>query len=84
MTFSSNGGGTFSANPVTTDSNGLALVNYTTGTKGGTIQILGTVSGFPSATFYEYVIPGAPTAVTNVREMRSPPRQARCWPSHWW
>jgi Bacterial Ig-like domain (group 1) len=66
VNFSCNGGGTFSANPVTTDSNGLASVNYTTGTKGGHIQILGTVSGFPSATFYEYVIPGAPTAVTKV------------------
>jgi hypothetical protein len=66
VNFSSNGGGTFSANPVTTDSNGLASVNYTTGTEGGHIQILGTVSGFPSATFYEYVIPGAPTAVTKV------------------
>jgi hypothetical protein len=66
VNFSSNGGGTFSANPVTTDSNGLASVDYTTGTKGGNLQILATVSGFPSATFYEYVIAGPPTAVTKV------------------
>jgi hypothetical protein len=66
VTFSSNGGGTFSANPVTTDSNGLARVNYTTGTKGGNLQILATVGGFPSASFWEYVIPGPPTAVTKV------------------
>jgi Bacterial Ig-like domain (group 1) len=66
VTFTSNGGGTFSANPVTTDSAGLASVNYTTGTKGGNLQILATVSGFPSATFYDYVIPGPPTAVTKV------------------
>ena len=66
VTFTSNGGGTFSANPVTTDSAGLASVNYTTGTKGGNIQILATVSGFKSAVFYEYVIPGSPTAVTKV------------------
>ena len=66
MTFTSNAGGTFSANPVTTDSAGLASVNYTTGTKGGHIQILANVTGFKSAVFYEYVIPGAPTAVTKV------------------
>ena len=66
VTFTSNAGGTFSANPVTTDSAGLASVNYTTGTKGGHIQILANVTGFKSAVFYEYVIPGAPTAVTKV------------------
>ena len=66
VTFTSNAGGTFSANPVTTDSAGLASVNYTTGTKGGHIQILANVTGFTSAVFYEYVTPGSPTAVTTV------------------
>jgi hypothetical protein len=66
VTFSSNGGGTFSKNPVTTDSNGLASVNFTTGTKGGNLQILANVSGFKSAVFYEYVQPGPPTAVVKV------------------
>lgn len=66
VTFTSNAGGTFSANPVVTNSTGLASVNYTTGTKGGNIQILANVTGFKSAVFYEYVQPGAPTAVTIV------------------
>jgi hypothetical protein len=67
VTFTSNAGGTFSTpNPVTTNSAGTASVNYTTGTKGGNIQILANVTGFKSAVFYEYVQPGSPTAVTKV------------------
>ncbi len=66
VNFTSNAGGTFSANPVVTNSSGLASVNFTTGTKGGNIQILANVTGFKSAVFYEYVIPGAATAVTKV------------------
>jgi hypothetical protein len=67
VTYSDGGaGGTFSANPVTTDSSGLAPVNYTTSTKAGNIKILATAAGLPAAIFYESVASGPPAAIAKV------------------
>jgi hypothetical protein len=50
-----NAGGTFSANPVTTGSNGRASVNYTTGSKAGAVSITASVADINSVTFQETV-----------------------------
>jgi hypothetical protein len=56
VTFSDNGAhGTFSANPVMTNSLGQASVNYTTGSQTGAITITASVPGASSATFNETV-----------------------------
>ena len=51
-------GGIFSANPVNTDSRGLATVNYTTPTAVGTVKITGNVTGLGPAKFHEAVTSG--------------------------
>ncbi len=51
-------GGTFSANPVTTDSTGRAAVSYTTATKAGALKIIAKASGVSSLTFSETVTAG--------------------------
>jgi hypothetical protein len=57
VTFNDGGaGGTFSANPVSTLSNGTATVNYTTPSTTGSVTIHATVSGVSTpATFSETV-----------------------------
>ncbi|MGB8061942.1 MAG: hypothetical protein WCF26_08610 [Candidatus Sulfotelmatobacter sp.] len=54
----SGAGGVFSANPVNTDSRGLATVNYTTPTAVGTVKITGNVTGLSPARFHEAVTSG--------------------------
>ena len=56
----SGAGGTFSKNPVTTDSNGLAPVNYTTSTTAAVLsaKIIATAVGLPRMTFSVTVTPG--------------------------
>jgi len=58
VTFADGGmGGTFSANPVTTDSNGLASVRYTTSTKAGTVRVTAAAAGLPALTIFLTVTP---------------------------
>lgn len=61
VTYSDSGaGGTFSNNPVTTDSKGLATVSYTTSTTAGTLngKIVATAAGLTGMTFSVTVTPG--------------------------
>jgi hypothetical protein len=61
VTYSDSGaGGTFSNNPVTTDSKGLATVSYTTSTTASTLngKIVATAAGLARLTFSVTVIPG--------------------------
>jgi hypothetical protein len=51
-------GGTFSANPVTTDQLGHATVRYTTSTKAGTVKITASSSGLTNVNYSETVRPG--------------------------
>jgi hypothetical protein len=53
-------GGTFSTNPVTTDSKGFAPVNYTTSTTAGTLngKIVATAAGLAGVKFYQTVTSG--------------------------
>jgi hypothetical protein len=56
VTFSdNNAGGSLSARSVVTDSKGLAAVNYTTGTKTGTVTVTATSSGLQALKFFVYV-----------------------------
>jgi Bacterial Ig-like domain (group 1) len=65
--FTDNGaGGTFSGNPVITNSSGKASVGYTTGTKAGTVKITISVSGVTPVTISEKNIAGAPASVNIV------------------
>ncbi len=67
VTFSDGGkGGTFSANPVTTDSNGLAAVNYTTSTKSGTTTIPATAAGLSAINIFVTVTPDTASGVSVV------------------
>jgi hypothetical protein len=67
VTFSDGGkGGSFSANPVTTDSNGLAAVNYTTSTKSGTTTIPATAAGLPALNIFVTVTPDPASGVSVV------------------
>ncbi|MCU1299637.1 MAG: hypothetical protein JWO91_3915 [Acidobacteriaceae bacterium] len=53
VNFNDNGaGGTFSATSVITNSKGLATVNYTTGTRTGTVTITATASGLTPLKFF--------------------------------
>jgi hypothetical protein len=56
VSFSDNGaGGTFSSDPVTTASNGLASVNYTTSSQAGTANITASANNVNSVMFTETV-----------------------------
>ena len=83
----SGSGGTFSANPVTTNSSGLASVNYTTSTTPGALhgKIVASVTGISGkAAFFETVTPGSAAI------LRPPQAAVRQLPltvnfqSHWW
>jgi protocatechuate 3,4-dioxygenase beta subunit len=52
VTFSDNpAGGSFSANPVSSDSNGRATVSYTAPTKAGAVTVKAAATGAPSVSF---------------------------------
>ncbi|PYX02206.1 MAG: hypothetical protein DMG86_07955, partial [Acidobacteria bacterium] len=56
VTFSDNSaGGSFSANPVTSDGAGRATVNYTAPTKAGSVSVTGSAGGVSSPSFTENV-----------------------------
>src|SRR4029077_6134378 len=64
VSFSDGGaGGSFSANPVTTDSTGRAGVVYTAGTKARGVTIAATVSGLHQLYFAETATAGPPPAI---------------------
>jgi Bacterial Ig-like domain (group 1) len=66
VSFSDNGaGGTFSANPVNTNSSGKASVGYTTPTKSGTVKITASVAGVTPVTISEKNMAG-PAAAVNI------------------
>ena len=75
VTYSDSGvGGVFSANPVNTDSRGLATVNYTTPTAVGTVKITGNVTGLSPARFHDAVTSGpAANIVTTSGDGQSAP-----------
>ncbi len=65
VTFNDGGkGGTLSASQVTTDSNGLAAVTYTTGTKAGKVTIQASSVGLPVLNIFVTVTPGPAANVT--------------------
>ena len=65
VTFSdSAAGGSFSANPVTSDSNGRATVSYTAPTKAGNVSVAGSASGVSSPFFHETVTAGPASTLT--------------------
>ncbi len=65
VTFSdSAAGGSFSANPVTSDSNGRATVSYTAPTKAGNVSVTGSASGVSSPSFHETVTAGPVSTLT--------------------
>jgi protocatechuate 3,4-dioxygenase beta subunit len=69
VTYSDTGaGGTFSTNPVTSDSRGLASVNYTTSTTAGALhgKITATAAGLHSVLFFETVTPGPASNIATV------------------
>ncbi len=67
VTFSDNGaGGTFSANPVSSDSGGVARVSYTTSTTAGSIKISASTAGLPTLNFAEKVTSGPAANITTV------------------
>jgi Bacterial Ig-like domain (group 1) len=64
VTFSDGGaGGTFSANPVLTNGNGLASVSYTTSTKAEKVTITASASGCSPSTLLETVTAGPATTI---------------------
>jgi|HubBroStandDraft_6_1064221.scaffolds.fasta_scaffold02669_5 hypothetical protein len=66
VTFSDGGkGGTLSANPVTTDSNGQATVNYTaSATKAGKVTVTAAAAGLPTLNIFVVVTPGPASIVS--------------------
>jgi len=67
VTFSDGGkGGSFSANPVTSDSNGLATVNYTTSTKSGKVVVTAAAAGLPILDIFVTVTPNPASSVSVV------------------
>jgi hypothetical protein len=69
VTYSDTGaGGTFSTNPVTSDSRGLASVNYTTSTTAGALhgKVTATAAGLHSVLFFETVTPGPASNIAAV------------------
>jgi Big-like domain-containing protein len=76
VNFTDNGaGGTFSANPVTTNSKGQASVSYTASTKAGTVTITATASGLAALKFTETIAagPAASIAVASGNNQIAPP-----------
>jgi hypothetical protein len=73
----SGSGGTFSANSVSTNSTGLASVNYTTSITAGALhgKIIATVAGLAGVVFFETVTPGpaANIAATSGNGQSAPP-----------
>jgi hypothetical protein len=64
VTFSDNGaGGSFSTDPVSTNSNGQATVNYTASTKAGSVSVSASASGVSSVSFAEAVIASSPSTL---------------------
>lgn len=59
-------GGSFSANPVSTNSQGLASVNYTVPTVARNITITASASGVTPVTFHEQSLAGTPASNTVV------------------
>ena len=59
-------GGIFSANPETTDSNGVVRVNYTTSTTAGVLngKIVATAAGLAALKYYEIVTSGPAAEIT--------------------
>ena len=67
VTFADGGkGGTFSVNPVTTDSKGHASATYIAGIKSGSIRVTATVAGLPSLAFSETITAGPAAALALV------------------
>jgi hypothetical protein len=65
VSFTDNGaGGSFSANPVITNSKGQASVSYTASTKAGTVTITATAPVLPALKFTEKIIAGPAASVT--------------------
>src|SRR5207244_5708224 len=55
--------GSFSANPVSSDSNGRATVNYTAPTKAGNVSVTAAAGGVSSRSFTETVSAGSVSAL---------------------
>jgi hypothetical protein len=68
-------GGSFSANPVITNSKGQASVSYTAGTKAGTATISASASGTPALKYSEKIVagPAASIAVSSGNNQTAPP-----------
>jgi hypothetical protein len=68
-------GGSFSANPVITNSKGQASVSYTASTKAGTVTIAATASGTSVLKYSEKVVagPAATIAVSSGNNQTAPP-----------
>jgi hypothetical protein len=69
VTYSDTGaGGTFSTNPVTSDSRGLASVKYTTSTTAGALhgKVTATAAGLHGVLFFETVTPGPASNIATV------------------
>jgi Bacterial Ig-like domain (group 1)/Invasin, domain 3 len=76
VNFTDNGaGGTFSANPVVTNSKGQASVAYTASTKAGSVTITATASGLVALKFTETIVagPAASIAVVSGNNQIAPP-----------
>src|SRR5215813_225978 len=76
VSFTDNGaGGTFSANPVMTNSKGQAVVSYTASTKAGSVTIFAKVTGLPTLKFTETVAagPAASIVVASGNNQTAPP-----------
>lgn len=67
VTFADGGkGGTFSVNPVITDSKGHASATYTAGVKSGSITVTATAAGLPKLAFSEAATAGPAAALAVV------------------
>jgi hypothetical protein len=64
VTFGSGNKGTFSANPVTTNSAGVATTTYTLPQTAGTYALTATSSGYSTASLSETAVAGAATALS--------------------
>jgi hypothetical protein len=65
VSFTDNGaGGSFSANPVVTNSKGQVSVRYTASTKAGTVTITATSAGLPALKYSEKIIAGPPANIS--------------------
>ena len=64
VTFGSGNKGTFSANPVTTDSTGTATNTYTLPQTAGTYALTATSSGYTTASLSETAVAGTPAIIS--------------------